>query len=321
MMDWSNESYVRLFIRDTKTWILLGWEGQCVLSLTLRKLDRAGVLPDVFNGEDLAVMLANGMPIEIVTRGLDRLLDKKVVEITDVGLVMPNYIAAQEAAMSDQQRKREQRERRLALSRIVTKTGRNVTVTSRNVPFESHSVTSGHSASQVVTLNSPSDLNSADLKIPPNPPPAPTADNPDQSNGPQRVVRDPTKPRPADPFRATFKTQCPDRLDFTEKHRGLARRGSIDINLAWSKFKANSNASGRHAVDWDAAFEAELAKSVENIERSAAYRANGSKSPRAAAVTGDRGSAGTSEPHATETRPSADSEKPRNVSGLIAGIG
>ncbi len=131
-MDWSNEAYARLYVRDTKTWILLGWEGQCVLALLLRKLDRAGVLADVFTADDLAVMLANGMPVDIVSRGLDRLILREVVEVTEVGLVMPNYLAAQESAKTDRQRQFESRERRRDQSRNVTEPSRNVTPESRN---------------------------------------------------------------------------------------------------------------------------------------------------------------------------------------------
>ncbi len=225
-MDWANENYARLYVRDTKTWMLLGWEGQCVLALMLRKLDRAGVLAGVFDGEDLALIFANGMPVEIVAAGLSRLLKREVVELSDCGLVMPNYIEAQEVAMTDQQRKREQRERHRARSRFVTKASRNVTDSGRNVPFESRDVKDVENPTVLVTLNSPSllptrsDLNpevgSKDLTatqrdsatLPPPPPsvtrvrsearPANAGAQPEQGqpNAPQPAHSEPSRPIP-----------------------------------------------------------------------------------------------------------------------------
>lgn len=151
-MDWSNESYVRLYVRDTKTWLKLGWEGQTVLALTLRKLDRSGLLDGVQDAADLAVMLANGIPVQIVDTGLQRLLTLEVFQFTPEGLLMPHFIEAQEARKSDPQRQRESREKKRAMSRNVTLESRNVTDQSRNVSFESQLVTRCHTLSQPVTL-------------------------------------------------------------------------------------------------------------------------------------------------------------------------
>lgn len=118
-MDWSNERYVRLYVRDTKTWLLLGWEGQCVLSLMLRKMDRAGVIADVKDGADLAVIFTNGMPVEVAQTGLDRLEKQGVIEITQVGIVMPNFIEAQEAVMSNKEKCRKYRETRRDKNRLL----------------------------------------------------------------------------------------------------------------------------------------------------------------------------------------------------------
>lgn len=129
----------------------------------------------------------------------------------------------------------------------------------------------------------------------------------------------------------TAKTQpavpCPDKVEFTEKHRGIANRGSIDINLAWTKFKANSKAGGRRAVDWSAAFEATLAEAVDRIERAAAYRANGQDatpvSPGASLVSLSTGRATDTRPR-PETRPTASSAevpKRRDMASVLEGIG
>lgn len=151
-MDWSNEAYVRLYKRDTKTWILLGWEGQALLGLIMRKMDRSGVMDDVTDAPDVAVMLGNGMPVDVIAIGLERLLRFEVLTITESGLLMSNFIEAQEATKSDPQRQREARERKRARSRNVTDESRNVTDVNGNRSFESQVVTTGHDRSQPVTL-------------------------------------------------------------------------------------------------------------------------------------------------------------------------
>jgi hypothetical protein len=285
-VDWSNERYVRWYTRDTKTWLLLGWQAQCVLGLLIRKVDRAGVLDDVRDGSDLAVVLGNGMPVEHIQFGLERLAKYRTVEITDTGLVLPNFLEAQEAAQSDKQRARESRERKRAKSRIVTTSSRNVTDESRNVTLESQAVTGCHNLSQPVTLAVPSVLSCAvPNQIPPNPPRG-------------SAVRDPTKGKPVDRFRASFRTQCPDEMDFSEAHRALCRRGSIDIKLEWRSFSKEAQATGKHLSDWNSAFEGHLAKAVARIERAASFRANGATQTR----SGDRSATLAS----TETKPTTE---------------
>lgn len=115
--------------------------------MLLRKVDRSGVLDDVYDAEDLMVVLNNGIPLEIVETGLERLTkrrgkeNKSVVELTDTGLVIPNFLDAQESPKSDAQRQREFREKRRASAMSsVTK-----------CDIESQAVTSSHGLSQVVT--------------------------------------------------------------------------------------------------------------------------------------------------------------------------
>lgn len=127
-MDWENERYVRLFTRDTLTWRLLGWQGQAVLALLSRKLDRAGVLDTDGEPPALVVAAVTGIPEEISRIGLAALVDRGVVEVGDRVLVMPNFIEAQEANASDAQRQRESRARRRDRARR-TVTKRDETVT------------------------------------------------------------------------------------------------------------------------------------------------------------------------------------------------
>ena len=111
-MDWSNERYVRLYVRDTKTWCLLGWEGQSLLMLLLRRLDRCGILEGVCDADDVVVVLRNGLPLEVAETGLSRLLKHGVFESRSVGLVMPKFLEAQESKQTEAQRARESRARR-----------------------------------------------------------------------------------------------------------------------------------------------------------------------------------------------------------------
>jgi hypothetical protein len=147
-MDWSNEPYVRVYTRDTKTWLKLRWEGQTLLMMLFRKVDRAGVLDDIDDPvDDLTLM--TGLPVEVVEVGLRRLLEMEVVAINDGQLVIPNYIEAQESSKTDRQRQRECRERRRARA-LVTKRDHGVTERDK----KSQPVTGGHELSQPVTLTS-----------------------------------------------------------------------------------------------------------------------------------------------------------------------
>lgn len=118
-MNFEDESYVRLYVRDTKTWLRLGFEGQCVLMFLLRKVDRAGVLDGI---EDLCadVALITGVPAELVVIGLPRLLEREVLEHHEDCLVIPNFIEAQTATRTDKARQKDSRDRRLAEARLVT---------------------------------------------------------------------------------------------------------------------------------------------------------------------------------------------------------
>ena len=125
-MDWKNERYVRIYTRDTKTWKLLGWEGQTVLCLLARRFDRSGVLDDVSTGEDVALMIGSGFPIDVAERGLERLLKpskqgESVWMATESGLLWPKFMEAQETSMSDAQRQRESRAKRRAKEAFMAK--------------------------------------------------------------------------------------------------------------------------------------------------------------------------------------------------------
>ena len=170
-MDWSNERYVRLYTRDTPTWQRLRWEGQSLLCLILRKVDRSGVMDGL--GEiidDLSLM--TGMPPDITEIGYKNLLKYRVIANDQPGVIcLPNFIAAQETPRSDAQRQRDSRERRRGESLAVeagiidescelmpSVAKRDSGITKRDArdterDKESRRVTPSHAASRGVTPN------------------------------------------------------------------------------------------------------------------------------------------------------------------------
>lgn len=160
-MNFEDEPYVRLYVRDTKTWLRLGFEGQCVLMFLLRKLDKAGVLDGM---EELVsdVALVTGVPEAIVAVGMPRLLGRGVFQWIGDRLIMPNYIEAQTAIRTDKARQRDMREKRVAQARLVTP--RDSSVTPRDEV--SREPTPDHGSSHGVTLYC-TDLCSTELSADP----------------------------------------------------------------------------------------------------------------------------------------------------------
>lgn len=154
-MDWANEKYVRLFIRDTTTWKLLPWQSRALLPLVMRKLDRAGIIDLGQDGEEgLAAVVE--VPLEFLQAGLPSLLKRDVLRLLAGRLVMPNFLAAQEARQSDAQRKRESREnQRLAAMK-------SQPVTDGQEASQSRPVTTCHTSSGSVTLDYPQTIPSPD---------------------------------------------------------------------------------------------------------------------------------------------------------------
>lgn len=110
-MDWSNETYVRVYIRDTATWLKMRWQGECLFMQLLRKVDRSGRLDGITDPID-DLSLVTGLPEDVVEYGLKKLQKYGVIEINNGILIIPNYIEAQTASKSDKQRQRESRENR-----------------------------------------------------------------------------------------------------------------------------------------------------------------------------------------------------------------
>lgn len=130
-MRWEDESYVKLYTRDTATWFAMNWQAKALLPLLMRRLDKAGLLEFGDAGREAMAGMV-GLPWEVVEPGLGSLERLKVIAWHGDTLEMVNFEEAQEARKSDPLRKREQRQRAKDKAR-------------------SHDVTRSHTASESVT--------------------------------------------------------------------------------------------------------------------------------------------------------------------------
>lgn len=243
-MDWSNERYVRLYCRDTVEWEMLPWEARALWPNLLRKVDRAGILPLGRHGvKGLAALVK--LPVEVVEPGLAALLEDGCLVAKGDVLVVPNFLAAQEAKQSDRQRQEESRARRRASALSVTD-GHESSQPVTNRDDESQNVTECHDRSHAVTIGH-SSLAVPCLAVPSrteDPPLPPTADAAGGTPPPQlALVAD------EDPEQVT-----PERL--AERwNRDVADgkpKGSVRLPLGKVRRKAELRIKARPKwPDWD----------------------------------------------------------------------
>jgi len=155
-MRWEDERWVKVYTRDTPSWLSLSFEAQSLLLLLFRKVDRAGLLPlGPLGRRGVAVVIGHGPRWAQLESALDELIASGTVAIRETVLVVPNFLEAQETPASGAQRARECRARARdvcnAESRNVTITERNVTQESQNVTEPSRSVTSRNVLQRLVT--------------------------------------------------------------------------------------------------------------------------------------------------------------------------
>lgn len=257
-MNYEDEHYVRVYTRDTKTWLKLGWEGQCTLMMLLRKTDKAGVLDDIDHPvSDLA--LITGLPESVVEIGLERLLranseGASTVEIIGSKLVLPNYLEAQTAARSDKARAQLHRGRRRAAARNGANSEPSDSVTerdevSRNVTAPSQSVTERHKESRGVTPASPNAMQR--IAIQSDLPPLPTVASPQVGN-PESPSDSPPKPTKKKTKPKRKWTRAPADFEPTDAHRALASELGVNLAAALAKFRDHEYRSPK--TDADAAF-------------------------------------------------------------------
>ena len=229
-MDWANEKYVRLFVRDTTTWKLLPWQSKALLPLIMRKLDRSGIIDLGEDGEEgLAAVVE--VPLEFLQAGLPALLKRDVYRVLGGKLVMPNFLAAQEARQSDAQRKRESREnQRLAAMK-------SQSVTECPESSQSHEVTTCHASSVLVTPDYPQTI------------PCPDQTNADLSRARSNLpANEPGKPSPANVVRMFLTI------------RGQVIGGSVGVSTPFAQPQRNEI---EKAEKWLAGMTAEESSDIE----------------------------------------------------------
>jgi hypothetical protein len=284
-MNFADEPYIRIYTRDTKTWLKLGFEGQSVLVLISRKLDRSGVLDGIDDpAEDVALILR--APVETVRIGLERLFALRVLELHGNRLIAPNYIEAQTCAKSDRLRQQELRERRRTET-LGLPEAEPAPVTKRDEPSRDVTpVTDRHAPSQDVTLICalPSLTVRGSERAPPH------VASPEPERDPEVLV--PTRRR------SRF---APEDFEPTELHRVRCQELRLDVGEIVRAFKLCE--FQRDYSDWDRRFSSWIED--ERVKRETA-RANPS-APRAS--PGFAGNDLDTTGAATVFRPSDDDRK------------
>lgn len=240
-MNFSDEEYVRLYTSDTVTWKCLEWQGQALLSLALRKFDRAGVLEFGRHGPEKALMVATGLPLEVISAGLPKLVSEEVWVIEPDRIFWPKYVDAQTCTRSERVRQRASRARRQAqpqptecdtASRIVTSGHENASGVTDVT--ECHPRRGEARQGLDPSLLDSSDLGGSDAREPP-----PTSVS-KISTGAKR-------------FAESFETHAPDQIEFTPEHRAFEANG-IDLQEAWLQCRDYRRANKDRREDWGAEF-------------------------------------------------------------------
>lgn len=122
-LNWSDESYVRIYTRDTIGWNLLPWETQGLFALLKRKVDRAGVLQLGRHGlRGVSALIGGPGSWDTIEPHLDALLADGWFELhgegDDAYLFIPGHMEAEEAHSSSAARMRKSRERAAATSAL-----------------------------------------------------------------------------------------------------------------------------------------------------------------------------------------------------------
>lgn len=99
-MQWKDESYVRVYTRDTNNWLLFSWEARAVLLFLFRKVDRSGSFE--IDPELRGLAKALDMPTDVVQRAIAELTTTRregstpTLVIEGDVLYLPNFVEAQE---------------------------------------------------------------------------------------------------------------------------------------------------------------------------------------------------------------------------------
>lgn len=233
-MDWANERYARLFVRDTPEWLILPWQAKALWPLLVRKFDRSGVLATRLGLRGVAVLV--GLPMDVVEPGVAALIEDGCLQLHELGYLAPNFLEAQETPQSDAIRKRESRERRRAHSNA------ELPVTDVVGHTECHAVSRGvqvgHAESREVT-------------------PIPVQTDPVLVLVPESTSRPKGGPRkkPNQPIPEDWSPRTHERDKALTLH--------LDCDREATRFRNHHLAKGTLNADWNAAFRTWLDKAVE----------------------------------------------------------
>lgn len=143
-MDWPNELWIKLYVRDSADWLSMSFDEQAVLVLLLRKADRSGNISLGSRGTAaIPRILGHQGEAGRILSAIDGLCQIGTIQIHESHLSIPNYEAAQKVRSSSRARKAAERARKAA-----AKAARDAR---KNSNASHPNVTPGHSMSHGVT--------------------------------------------------------------------------------------------------------------------------------------------------------------------------
>lgn len=224
-MRWEDERYVRLYKRDTADWLALSFDAQGLFCLLLRKVDLSGCLELGRHGTKAVAAVINQVALwdPRLKLALDELVTDGCVRIEGETLVVPNYVAAQEATASPKLRQRIKREREEAghaeepTVTDPTADATNGHASRDNRDHESLNVTSVTKRDASVTANG--ELSRAVTPAKPAKPSVPSV--------------------PAEPDRARAREAWPSKI-LSELRRTLGRKLTETSDRPWQEFVVES---------------------------------------------------------------------------------
>jgi hypothetical protein len=135
-LNWSDERFVKLYVRDTAEWLAMQWQGRALHPLLVRKADRSGVIPTRLGARGVAALV--GLPLEVVEIGLVELDRDGFVAAHPLGYVIPDFIASQEARQSEKLRSAEYRARKREDRAAGVVTNRDASATEGDATVTTH---------------------------------------------------------------------------------------------------------------------------------------------------------------------------------------
>lgn len=117
-MRWEDEPWVKLYTRETGSWMCLTWQARGIFDELMKKVDRAGIVELGRKGLHAVAGLLRA-PFSEIEPYLVELLDDGCLVLEGDKLIMPNFVEAQDAKTSDREKKRRSRRgaRDMALSK------------------------------------------------------------------------------------------------------------------------------------------------------------------------------------------------------------